>query len=153
MDYQTRLKIKQHELVHGGKHNVYDLADHLCKSYNYICRISSLTEEVPFPSELEVPAMKHQKNYDILQLKAWECGFALVKLPGRVAADKSEDHKMSADYQKAASTAVDALLDVLEHLDGASYEKFEEAFKQIVERSLSVKKSIDKKASRQLDLF
>jgi hypothetical protein len=70
MDFQTRLKIKQHQLVHSGPANVYDLADKLCKSYNYICRISSLTEDVPFPSELEVPAMKIQKNYDLLQLKA-----------------------------------------------------------------------------------
>ncbi|MBU1096880.1 MAG: hypothetical protein KKB34_10400 [Bacteroidetes bacterium] len=153
MDFQTRLKIKQHQLVHSGPANVYDLADQLCKSYNYICRISSLTEDVPFPSELEVPAMKIQKNYDLLQLKAWECGFALVKLPGRIAMDKSEDHKLSADYQKTASEAVNALLNVLDNLTTETYKTFECTFQMIVERSLSVKKTIDKKATQQLDLF
>lgn len=84
MDYQTRLKIEQHKLVHGKGATVYKLADHLMKSHSYVCRISSMTEDVPFPAELEVPAMKFKKNFGVLRLKAWECGFALVKLPNMV---------------------------------------------------------------------
>lgn len=153
MDFQTRLKIKQHELVHGKGPTVYELADHLQKSHSYICRISSITEEVPFPSELLVPAMKFKKNYDLLQLLAWECGFALVKLPGKVALDKREDNLISADYQKTSSIANNALLDVMAHLDEKSLKVFDESFKAIVEKSLSIKKTIDKRATKQLELF
>jgi hypothetical protein len=88
----------------------------------------------------------------LLQLKAWECGFALVKLP-KVAMDKSDNNKMTADYQRASSEAVSALIDVLENFTPETYQNFENAFKIIVEKSLSVKKSIDKKASKQLELF
>lgn len=153
MDFQTRLKTEEHILIHGKGPTVYKLADHLMKSHSYICRISSLTEDVPFPAELLVPAMKFKKNYNVLKLMAWECGFALVKLPGRVKLDKREDHLISADYQKAASEAVDSLLDVLNKLDEKSYAKFDKNFKKIVEKSLSIKKTIDKKASKQLELF
>ncbi len=153
MDFQTKLKIKQHELVHGKGKTVYDLAEHLCKSYSYLCRISSLSEDLPFPSELEVPAMKFKKNFDVLQLKAWECGFALIKLPGRVKMDKSEKNKMVADYQKTSNEAISALLDVLEEMTIASYHRFDKAFHNVVEKSLSVKKTIDKEANKQLELF
>ena len=153
MDFQTRLKIKQHELVHGKGATVYQLADHLMKSHSYVCRISSLHEEVPFPSELEVPAMKFKKNYDLLKLKAWECGFALIPMPKRIKYDRRENHLISADYQKTSSEAVTALLDVLENLDAESYKAFEQKFKTVIEKSLSIKKTIDKRATKQMELF
>ena len=153
MDYQTRLKTEQHILTHGKGPTVYELADHLMKSHSYICRISSLTEDVPFPAELLVPAMKFKKNYNVLKLMAWECGFALVKLPKRVKLDKRDDHLISADYQKTSSEAVTALLNVLENLDEESYKVFEQKFKTVIEKSLSIKKTIDKRATKQLELF
>ncbi len=158
MNFQSRIKIKEHELIHGqGKNSgknktVYDVAEVCNKSYPYVCRISSLTEDVPFPVGMLVPAMKLKQNFDCLELIAWECGFAIIPLPKKVKMQKGDVNQMAATYQKTSSDAVQALLDVIDNLNPDTYKKFEDQFKQMVQNTLSVKKTIDKKASKQLEL-
>ena len=84
---------------------------------------------------------------------AWECGFALTKLPKRYKTDKREDHIISAEYQKITSEAVTALLNVLDELNAGTYKNFEYKFKKIIEKSLVIKKTIDKRATKQMELF
>jgi len=158
MSFQSTFKIKQNELVHGKGRNsgknktVYELADHVCKTHSYLCRISSLNEDLPFPSELLIPAMKFKQNFDCLQLMAWECGFAIVPLPKKVAMCKGDDNQMAADYQKSATDAVRALLDVIGDLSPETYQRFEKKFTHMVQDTLRVKKTIDKRATNQLEL-
>ena len=137
---------------HGSRSKtVYDLADYLGKSYNYLCRASSLTEEVPFPLELAVHAMKFMGNYDLLKLIATECGFTAVKLP-KVAMKKGEENELAANYQAAASSAVKSLVQFIQTPTESNYNAVIESLNNIISESVAVKKYCEKKASRQLEL-
>lgn len=70
-----------------------------------------------------------------------------------VRLDKRSDHLISGSYQKVTSDAVNALLEVLENLDEKSYNNFDNKFKTVIEKSLSIKRTIDKRATKQLELF
>jgi hypothetical protein len=151
MDVNTRIKIKEQELIHGKGITVFDLADKLNRSYSYLCRIASPTEELPFPIEIAVPAMKLKKNYGLLELMAWECGFAIVKLP-KVAATKKDENELTAGYQKAVSEAVSAVIHFFENPSDKNYKHVTDRIQQAVSESLTVKKYCDKKASKQMEL-
>ena len=151
MDLNTRIKIKEQELIHGKGMTIYELADKLNKSYSYLCRISSPTEELPFPVELAVPAMKYKKNYDLLKTMALECGFALVKLP-RTTGSKGERTDIAADYQESLSKVVPLLLDFFTSQNEESFRKILKALEEIVAKSLAVEKYVCKIAKGQLEL-
>ena len=151
MDINTRVKIETQKLIHGKGITIFELAERINKSYSYLCRIASPTEELPTPIEVVLPAMKIRKNYGLLKLLAWECGFALVKLP-RPAKSKKEEMKMTQEYQKACNDAVGALIEFLEEPTDENHQKVEEAVIQATREGLAVKKYCDKKASKQLEL-
>jgi hypothetical protein len=151
MDTATRLKIEEQKLIHGKGITVFELADKLNRSYNYLCRISSMTEELPFPVELAVPAMKIKKNYGLLKTMAWECGFALIKLP-RAGKSRKEETQMAADYQKACSNAINAVIHFFEEPTEENHAKVEKSIIEATSEGLAVKKYADKKASKQLEL-
>jgi hypothetical protein len=151
MDLNSRIKIKEQELIHGKGLTIFELADKLNKSYSYLCRIASPTEELPFPLEIALPAMKLKKNYGLLELMAWECGFALVKLP-KTAATKKDENELAASYQKAVSEAVSAVIHFFEESSNNNYKNVTEKIQTAVSESLTVKKYCDKKASKQLEL-
>jgi hypothetical protein len=151
MDLNTRIKTKEQELVHGKGMTIFELADKLNKSYSYLCRISSPTEELPFPIELAVPAMKLKKNFDLLKTMALECGFALVKLP-KATGTKGEKTEIAADYQEALSKVVPLLLEFFTSTNEENFRKINSALEEIVAKSLGVKRYVNKIATAQLEL-
>lgn len=151
MDLNTRLKIKEQQLIHGKGITIFQLADQLNRSYNYLCRISSPTEELPFPIEIAIPAMKIKKNYDLLREMALECGFMLVKLPS-IRKSKKDETQMTAEYQMACSEAINAVIRFFENPTEANYQKATDGIMTATSEGLAVKKYCDKKASRQMEL-
>ena len=151
MDFTTRIKTLENELVHGKGITVYELADKLNKSHNYLCRISSIFEELPFPLELAVPAMKLKKNYDLLKFIAQECGFAVVRFP-RVTANKKDEVDMVSGYQKLGSEAIDAVLDFFANPSGDNYIAVCDLLREVASESISIQKYVEKKYDRQLSL-
>lgn len=153
MDLLSRIKIKENELVHGSKKTVYELADHVNKSHNYLCRISSVSEDLNFPIEIAVPLMQFTKNYDLLKLVSWECGYAPVKLPGKLKAAKKDENEMASDYQHATASACSLLIVFINNPSLENHNRLENALKNIVEESLKIKNYAAKKISRQEELF
>lgn len=151
MDNYTRIKTLENQLVHGKGLTIYELADKLHKSHSYLCRISSPTEDLPFPLEIALPAMKLKKDYNLLKYMALECGFALVKIP-KISKSRKEENEMVSDYQSLAADTVKSLLEFLSHPDKNNYEKVNDKLQGIISESLAVKHYVDKKASPQLEL-
>ncbi len=151
MDLTSRIKIEVQKLIHGKGITVFELADKVNKSYSYLCRIASLNEELPTPLEIILPAMKIKKNYGLLKLMAWECGFALVKMP-KPAKSKKEETEIAANYQKATSEALQAVLRYFEEPTRENYEKVSNKLMHATREGLAVKKYCDKKADKQLEL-
>jgi hypothetical protein len=152
MDFITNIKIEEHKLVHSSRSKtVYELADHLGKSHNYLCRMSSLTEDIPFPVELAVPAMKFMKNFDLLKMLNWECGFAMIKLPGK-AKTKKDENEMTAEFTDACATAMKALVTFLNETTEENYLAFDKAIQNAVQVSLAVQQYCKKKSSGQFNL-
>jgi len=151
MDFTTRIKTLENELVHGKGITVYELADKLNKSHNYLCRISSIFEELPFPLELAIPAMKYKKNYDLLKFIAQECGFAVVRFP-RVATKQGEEIDMVSAYQKLGSESIDAVLEFFANPSGETYAKACDLLRDVAAESISIEKYVEKKYDRQLSL-
>jgi hypothetical protein len=150
MDKNTTIKLKVQELIHGKGMTVYELADKVNKSYSYLCRIASPTEELPTPIEVVLPAMKLKKNYTLLEYLAWECGFALVRLP-KVSIEKKDETELVAGYQKAVTTAISTLLQYLDQSTQENYNAVQQALVDAVQRGLQVKKYCEKKHSKQLE--
>lgn len=151
MDFTTRIKTLENELVHGKGITVYELADNLNKSHNYLCRISSIFEELPFPIELAVPAMKLKKNYNLLKFIAQECGFAVVKFP-RPVTKKGDEVDMVSGYQKLGSQAIDAVMTFFADPSGDNYIAACNLLREVACESISIEKYVEKKFDRQLSL-
>ncbi len=152
MDVNTRIKIEVQKLIHGGKRiSVFELAERVNKSYSYLCRIASLNEELPTPIEVVLPAMKIKKNYELLKLLAYECGFALVKLP-KANKSKKDETEIAAGYQKATTEALQAVLNFFENPSEANYQKAANSLMNATSEGIAVKKYCDKKNSKQLEL-
>lgn len=152
VDLLTKLKMKEYDLVHTGKPDIFKSAEAVNKSYNYLCRISNLNEDLPFPIEIAVPLMKLKKNYKLLELIANECGFALVKLP-RVATAKGEENEIVSEYQTEVSEAIRTLIKFFAEKDQGNGDQAEEKLNTVVKRSLSIVKYIKKVLKGQLSLF
>jgi len=151
MDINSTIKLKVQELIHGRGMTVYELADKVNRSYSYLCRIASPTEELPTPLEIILPAMKLKKNYHLLEYMAWSCGFALVRLP-KVAANKKDETELAAEYQTAVSDAVNALLKFFDNPTKQTYENVKQALIDATQQELTIKKYCEKKMRNQLEL-
>jgi hypothetical protein len=152
MDFASDLKIEHHKLIHGGRLNVYELADAVARSHSYLCRISSPTEDVPFPSDLEDRVMDLQKNYGALQLKAQRHGFVLVKIPNSKMS-KGDENELVTNYHKAAASAFNDLSNFVKQPDQKQLKKLLESLDTIIAESVGVSKWATKKASKQMEMF
>lgn len=152
MDLLSRIKMEEHKLIHGKGKTVYDCADHVNRSYSYLCRIASPTEDQPFPIEVAVPLMKFKKDFSLLQTIAWECGFVLVKLPKTIM-PKIEESEMIQDYQSTLNQTVTSLINCVKNPSARDCEHCVHRLKETVEKSLSIKKYVEKKCSKQEELF
>jgi len=157
MDFQTRIKYKEYELIHsagngtGKRLSVFDLADKVNKSHSYLCRISSLTEDIPFPLELAVPIMKLKNNFNLLSLIAEECGYAIVKLPKKKLPRK-EETELAAAYQNICSNASSAFITFLNKPDQASLEQLLTAMQTVIASSIEAREYAQTVSDRQLKL-
>jgi hypothetical protein len=152
MDFATDLKIAHHNLIHGGRLNVYQLADAVGRSHSYLCRISSPTEDVPFPSDLEDMIMDLQKNYEPLHLKNARHGFASYKIPN-AKMSKGDENELVSNYHKAAASAFNDLSDFVKQPDQKQLKKLLESLNTIIAESVGVSKWAAKKASKQMEMF
>lgn len=152
MDFFSRIKIEEHKLLHGKGKTVYECADHVNRSYSYLCRIASPTEDQPFPLEIAVPLMKFKKDFGVLEAIAWECGFVLVKLP-RAIMPKMDESEMIQDYQHTINETVNALISCVKTPGSKPLEKCTAHLKETVTKSLSIKKYVEKKCTGQEELF
>jgi hypothetical protein len=156
-DFQTAIKIAQYDLIHsrvkGGKDvTIFDLSNRLARSYSYLCRISSLTEEVPFPSELEVPIMKIKNNFNLLKIKAMECGFILCKIPKTVI-KKGDENLLISEYQLCSIETIKSLLNFFQEPTEENYSRASESLSQILSETYGIKNIVDKRYSNQLEIF
>lgn len=152
MDFTSRIKIEEHKLIHGKGKTVYECADHVSRSYSYLCRIASPTEDQPFPIEVAVPLMKFKKDFALLETMAWECGFVLVKLPKAVM-PKLEESEMIQSYQTTLSETISSLLNCVKNPSNKGREHCLNKLKETVKESLSIKKYVEKKCCNQEELF
>jgi hypothetical protein len=157
MNYISVIKIKLNELVFGrskSKKDVtpYDCAEIVGKSYNYLWKICSMSEDHPFPMEYLVPLMKAKNNFDVLEQMARECGFVVVKLPkGKMA--RGEENEMVHEMQIAANKVVAAFMDFIKSGREEHSIQVIDLIMKDIQTKLSVKKYVEKRASRQEDLF
>lgn len=152
MDRRTRIKIAVNRLFLGKGKTIFESADHVNRSYNYLYRIANLNEDVPCPIEIAIPIMKFKNNFELLEAIAWECGFVVYKIPF-AKIKKGDEQKMASDYQAATVHAVQALLKFVEEPNEARYDIVSNALKSVISESAGIKKYIDKKHSRQEELF
>ena len=157
MNYISVIKIKLNELVFGKSRTKkevtpYDLAELVGKSYNYLWKICSMTEDHNFPLEFVVPMMKAKCNYDVLEQMAHACGFALVKLPSSKIS-KGDENDMVREMQETANKVVSAFLDYCKSEKRDHYLQVIDAIMVDVQWKLSVKKYVEKKASGQEEIF
>jgi len=155
-DFLTALKLAQYELIHsrgrGPKDiTIFNLSAKLTRSYSYLCRISSLTEDLPFPSELEVPAMKIKNNFDILRLKAIECGFVLCKMP-RTKTKKGDENIIISEYQVNYSETINALYKFFQEPTSDNFNHTIQLLNNILSETCEIKRWVEKKHSNQIEL-
>lgn len=143
-----------YELIHVPTRNVSidDLAKHIMKSKNYLYRISSPTEDLPFPIEIAHEAQRLKKNVKLYQYLLADLGYGMFKLPG-TAMCKKDENSMAADYGSAASCAVKSLMEFIQTPTNATHKKLQEAFSELINNTVSVQKYCDKKVSKQMELF
>ncbi|HOV99260.1 MAG TPA: hypothetical protein PK595_06790 [Bacteroidota bacterium] len=151
MDRNSIIKLKVQELIHGKGATAYELADMVNKSYSYLCRIANPSEELPTPIEIVLPIMKFKKNYKLLEYMAWECGFTIVRLP-RNAQNRKDETEMAANYQKAVSDAMQAVIEFFEVPNQNNYGIVSERLMRAIQESITMKKYCDKKSSNQMEL-
>ena len=149
-----RIKELEYELIHTPAKgvNIDKLAEHLLKSKNYLYRISSPTEELPFPLEIAHEAQKLKRNVKLYQYLLLDLGYGIYKLPG-TAMSKKDENSMAADYGTAASCAVKSLMEFIQTPTETTHKKLAESFEKLINETVSVKKYCDKKASKQMELF
>ena len=152
MDLTTNIKQETNKLFLGKGITLFELANKVNKSHSYLSRIASLHEDLPTPLEVVVPAMIVKKNFNLLQMLNWHCGFAMVKLP-RTKMIKKDETELAGDYQQAASEAANNLIKFLNEPTKDNYKNCTTSLKKITEESIAVKKFVDKKASNQFELF
>jgi len=148
------IKELQYELIHTPAKGVSvdDLAKHCLKSKNYLYRISSPTEDLPFPLEIAHEAQRLKKNVKLYQYLVNDLGYGMFKLPG-TAMSKKDENSMAAEYGSAASCAVKSLMEYIHTPTEQTHKKLSEAFSDLINNTVSVKKYCDKKASKQMELF
>lgn len=156
MNYISDVKIKLNQLIFAKgrtKKDVtaYDCAEIVGKSYNYLWKICSPTEDHPFPLEFVVPLMRAKNNYDVLELMAHTCGFALVKLP-RVGIAKQDQNEMVEEMQLTANKVVGAFMDFFKSGSKDHYMQVIDCIMVDVQTKLSVKKYVEKKVTGQIEL-
>lgn len=154
-DFQTALKIAQYDLIHSrGKGSkditIFDLSNLLARSYSYLCRISSLTEDLPFPSELEVPVMKIKNNFDILRLKAIACGFVLCKMP-RTKIKKGDENIIISEYQVNYSETINSLFKFFQEPTSENFNHTIQLLNNILSETCGIKRLVEKKYSNQIE--
>ena len=143
-----------YELIHVPTKSVSidDLAKHVLKSKNYLYRISSPTEDLPFPIEIAHEAQRLKKNVKLYQYLLNDLGFGIFKLPG-TAMNKKDENSMASEYGTAASYAVKSLMDFIQYPTKQTHERLQEAFSQLINNTVSVQKYCDKKIQKQMELF
>lgn len=148
------IKELEYELVHMPAKGVSidDLAKHVLKSKNYLYRISSPTEDLPFPIEIAHEVQRLKKNVKLYQYLLADLGYGMFKLPG-TAMSKKDENSMAADYGSAASCAVKSLMEFIQNPTNETHKKLAEAFSELINNTVSVKKYCDKKVSKQMELF
>lgn len=150
------IKELQYELIHTPAKGVSvdDLAKHCLKSKNYLYRISSPTEDLPFPLEIAHEAQRLKKNVKLYQYLVNDLGYALYKLPAGTQISKKDENSMAAEYGNAASCAYSSLTELLQNPTSKElYKRFNDAITKIINQSVSVKKYCDKKVQKQMELF
>ena len=152
MDTHT-FKSLLYKTIHRNKKPVALIADETGISANYLYRAGLPLDEsgVKFPVEFLVPLMNSTKDYSVLSHLANVCGFILVKIP-RVCRDKRDEIDLVDEYQQASVKAVNLLKEFFRHPDKTAYDKASEALMEIMSKSASAKKVLDKQVIGQLEL-
>jgi hypothetical protein len=103
------------------------------------------------PLKRLVPLMNSTKNYSVLKHLAKICGFIMIKVP-RVAISKGDDIDLVSDYQESTNNAVRFLSKFLKNPTQESYEAADHALQEVMERSASAQKYVDKSYKGQLEM-
>lgn len=150
MDLNTRLKTAMNLLIHS-RGGICEAADIVGRSSNYLYRMSSPTEDVPMPIDVVVTLMRHRNDYSILRMIANDCGHALVKLP-KVGLKRGDETEIAAEYNHVLSSAGKSVIAFFNKPTPANYDTAAKALNAVITESIGVKRTVDKKHSRQMEL-
>lgn len=152
MDFLSKIKIAENNLIHSRGKTIYECADHVQKTHSYLCRIASLNEELPFPIEIAVPLMKFKKNFELLKAISIECGFIPVKLP-RGKTSRGDELRVINQYNQSCNLAITALMDFLENPCDENMNKVDACLIDVIQQSVAIKKLCEKKNSKQQEFL
>jgi hypothetical protein len=156
MHFVTDIKIAANKLIFGrgkGKKNYdpYECADHVNRSYNYLWKICDINTDHPIPLEIIVPLMNLKNNYELLELVCWACGDVFIKLPkGQIK--KGDGLDIAADYSVLASEVSALVTRAFQDSDSEIMTECLNKLKTMTSETVSMHKTIEKKASKQLSL-
>jgi len=152
MDNNT-FKSLLYKTIHRNKKPIALIADETGISANYLYRAGLPLEDsgVKLPCEYLVPLMNSTKDYSVLNHLANICGFLLVKIP-RIARNKKEEIEIVDEFQQTCLNAQKSLMDFFKKMNNDNYAKASEALLEVMTKSASAKKSIDKAVTGQLEL-
>jgi hypothetical protein len=156
MHFMSDIKIAVHKLIFGkggGKRqfDIYELAEHVNRSYNYLTKIADPTKDHPTPVELLVPIMKLKHNFRPLEMMCWECGGVFVRLP-KPAMSKGDELDMAAGYSVLASEVSALVTKAFKNPTNENLTECLAKLKTMTSESVSVHKYVEKKASKQFSL-
>jgi hypothetical protein len=150
------MKIAVHKLIFGkakGKrqYDIYDLADHVHRSYNYLTKIADINKEHPTPVEYLVPIMKLKNNFYPLELMCWECGGVFVRLP-KPAMKRGDELDVAAGYSVLANEVSASVTKTFKSPTKDNLTECLAKLKEMTSESVSVHRYVEKKASKQISL-
>ncbi|MHC1736859.1 MAG: phage regulatory CII family protein [Ignavibacteriaceae bacterium] len=153
MTLNRTIKTVLYRTIHRNKKSVEQIADEMGISSSYLYRAGLPTDEsgVKFPVEHITPLIRATKDNSILEHLAMLNGFILVKVP-KYKNSKVDEIDMVDEYQEATTKALRSLREFLNKPDARNYELVEAALREVMSRSASAQRYVDKRMAGQIEM-
>lgn len=141
-----------YETIHRNKKTIGQIADEMGVSSNTLYRYCLEGESgADLPLRRLIPLMKSTKNYKILKYIATVCGFILVRPPKAGLLPKDE-YDLTSEYQDVTLKACKAMNDFFKKPDQDNYSSVQNALLEVMEKSATATKYVEKRFSGQMEM-
>lgn len=154
MKIYSVLKNAIYETIHRSKKDINEISEETGISYNLLsryCYPDDNTSMAKMPLQVLLPIIIASDNNAILDYFENKRGRVAFKIP-RGCMPKIAEGELVEDYQKVTINAVKALREFLSSPDYSHYQAVDEALKNVMSETASVKKYCDKTLTGQLEL-